>query len=618
MKKSLLLLVSFFVACTMQAQQNELLYGVYTGSGTLKGMGTLKAETYDVAMLLNDPSLVGMRITGINVPLNTAATVTDCKAWLTKQLTLESGNNVSDIASIDFTPEGKWVEVTFAEPYTITEEGVYAGYSLTVPSVDTDNANDPNKVPIMCIASNDLGNLYMHTSRSVRKWRNLPETAYYGTGAYAMVVRLTGDNVKEHAAALLPPDELNTYLSVGKKTTLTLTLENHGTAAISNIDYEMTIGGETIEKHVNVTVKGSYFGSKANLKVEIPAQQTAGTYPVSITVKKLDGVDNEDVQPTTTFTMAYLSEFPKHKPLMEEYTGTWCQYCPRGMAGMEAMNKLYPDDFVGVAFHNGDAMTITQMYPNEVNAFPNGYLDRVQNVNPFSGSSGASLGIKDDWKRRQNIIAPASIVLEATWADDAQTQLQLTSKTTFVRDFGTSPYQLTYILTADGLKGSGKEWYQQNALSGDASAKSDPYLSYYANQPAVIQNLEFNDVAIQISASRGLAMEGTLPASVEGGKTYEHTYTFDISKNELVQDKKKLRPVVVLIDTRTGEAVNADKISLNNEADGIRQVENGLSTFENGAVFDLCGQKVQPELSNSQNSLKKGVYIVNGKKIIIK
>ena len=143
-------------------------------------------------------------------------------------------------------------------------------------------------------------------------------------------------------------------------------------------------------------------------------------------------------------------------------------------------------------------------------------------------------------------------------------------------------------------------------------------MSFYANKPDTIQNLEFNDVAIQLSATRGLAMEGTLPASVEGGKTYEHTYTFDISKNELVQDKKKLRPVVVLIDTRTGEAVNADKISLNNEADGIHQVENGLSTFENGPVFDLCGQKVQPELSNSQNSLKKGVYIVNGKKIIIK
>lgn len=596
----------------MQAQQNELLYGVYTGSGTLKGMGTLKAETYDVAMLLNDPSLVGMRITGINVPLNTAATVTDCKAWLTKQLTLESGNNVPDIASIDFTPEGKWVEVTFAEPYTITEEGVYAGYSLTVPSVDTDNANDPNKVPIMCIASNDLGNLYMHTSRSVRKWRNLPETAYYGTGAYAMVVRLTGDNVKEHAAALLPPDDLNTYLAVGKKTTLTLALENHGTAAISNIDYEMTIGGETIEKHVNVTVKGSYFGSKANLKVEIPAQQTAGTYPVSITVKKLDGVDNEDVQPTTTFTMAYLSEFPKHKPLMEEYTGTWCQYCPRGMAGMEAMNKLYPDDFVGVAFHNGDPMQVTALYPNDVNSFPNGYLDRVLNVNPFSGTNGGSLGIKDDWKRRQNIIAPASIELKAVWADEAQTKLEVTSTTTFVRDFKNSPYQLTYILTADGLKGDTNDWWQVNALSGDAEAKKDPYLAVFANQSSPIKNIEYNDVAIQLSNSRALAMEGTLPGSVEGGKGYEHKYVFDVTENELVQDKTKLRPVVVLIDTTTGEAVNADKVGVSSETDGISEIpsDDELQRAD-GRSYDLQGREL-----NAAHRAMRGIYIVNGKKVI--
>ncbi|MBR0269855.1 MAG: hypothetical protein IJQ48_07600 [Prevotella sp.] len=589
-----------------------MLYGVYTGSGTLKGMGTLKAETYDVAMLLNDPSLVGMRITGINVPLNTAATVTDCKAWLTKQLTLESGNNVPDITSIDFTPEGKWVEVTFAEPYTITEEGVYAGYSLTVPSVDTDNANDPNKVPIMCIASNDLGNLYMHTSRSVRKWRNLPETAYYGMGAYAMVVRLTGDNVKEHAAALLPPDELNTYLAVGKKTTLTLTLENHGTAAISNIDYEMTIGGETIEKHVNVTVKGSYFGSKANLKVEIPAQQTAGTYPVSITVKKLDGVDNEDVQPTTTFTMAYLSEFPKHKPLMEEYTGTWCQYCPRGMAGMEAMNKLYPDDFVGVAFHNGDPMQVTALYPNDVNSFPNGYLDRVLNVNPFSGTNGGSLGIKDDWKRRQNIIAPASIELKAVWADEAQTKLEVTSTTTFVRDFKNSPYQLTYILTADGLKGDTNDWWQVNALSGDAEAKKDPYLAVFANQSSPIKNIEYNDVAIQLSNSRALAMEGTLPGSVEGGKGYEHKYVFDVTENELVQDKTKLRPVVVLIDTTTGEAVNADKVGVSSETDGISEIpsDDELQRAD-GRSYDLQGREL-----NAAHRAMRGIYIVNGKKVI--
>ncbi|MBR5036540.1 MAG: hypothetical protein IKX69_05080, partial [Prevotella sp.] len=75
MKKYLLLFATLLFACSMQAQ-NELLYGVYTGSGTLKGMGTAKAESYDVAMFLNDPSLVGMKIVGMNIPMNSGATLT--------------------------------------------------------------------------------------------------------------------------------------------------------------------------------------------------------------------------------------------------------------------------------------------------------------------------------------------------------------------------------------------------------------------------------------------------------------------------------------------------------------------------------------------------------------
>ena len=279
---------------------------------------------------------------------------------------------------------------------------------------------------------------------------------------------------------------------------------------------------------------------------------------------------------------------------------------------MEAMNKLYPDDFVGVAFHNGDAMTITQLYPNEVNSFPNGYLDRVQNVNPFSGSSGASLGIKDDWKRRQNIIAPASIELKAVWADEAQTKLEVTSTTTFVRDFKNSPYQLTYILTADGLKGDTSDWWQVNALSGDAEAKKDPYLAVFANQSSPIKNIEYNDVAIQLSNSRALAMEGTLPGSVEGGKGYEHKYVFDVTENELVQDKTKLRPVVVLIDTTTGEAVNADKVGVSSETDGISEIpsDDELQRAD-GKSYDLQGREL-----NAAHRAMRGIYIVNGKKVI--
>ena len=542
--------------------QSELLYGVYTGIEPLKGMGTLKAETYDVAMLLNDPSLVGMRITGINVPLNTAATVTDCKAWLTKQLALESGSNIPDITSIDFTPNGNWVEVTFAEPYTITEEGVYAGYSLTVPSVDADNANDPNKVPIMCVASEDIGNLYIHTSRSVRKWRNLPETAYYGTGAYAMIVRLSGEHIKTHAASLLAPDERECFGMINTERPLNLTVVNHGLSEITNIDYEILFDNEKIEHNVDISLRGLYYGAKTNLNIELPAITNKGIQPVDVRITKVNGVRNEDGTPNVSFNICYLNEYPKHKPLMETYTGAWCGWCVREHASMNAMCELYGDDFVGISYHNGDAMECTLTYPNDVEGYPDCFIDRVQKTECFWGSSHQSLGIKEDWNARRTIIPPASISLEAHWTDESLTHLQVTSTTTFIRDFTNSPYQLTYILTEDNMSGSGSEWTQENSYANMTDVANDPYLGPYTNMPYSISGLEFNNVAVQLASSRALALDNTLPTTISAETQYNHTYTFDITQNDLVQDQRNLRPVVLLIDKSTGEVVNAEKVSV--------------------------------------------------------
>jgi len=61
-----------------------------------------------------------------------------------------------------------------------------------------------------------------------------------------------------------------------------------------------------------------------------------------------------------------------------------------------------------------------------------------------------------------------------------------------------------------------------------------------------------------------------------------------------------------------GEATGARSFSLNlGEATGVSQIENGELRMEN-SVYDLQGRRM--ETSN----LKKGVYIVNGKKVIIK
>ena len=111
------------------------------------------------------------------------------------------------------------------------------------------------------------------------------------------------------------------------------------------------------------------------------------------------------------------------------------------------------------------------------------------------------------------------------------------------------------------------------------------------NAGGVITDIEFNDVVIQLANNSPLAIAGCLPSAVQGEVPYEHTYTFDIAGNKLVQDKTKLRPVVVLINTRTGEAVNAEKIRIS-DITGIEAVEAGRTQQSVPMRFDLQGRRV--------------------------
>ncbi|MCP1997127.1 Omp28-related outer membrane protein [Flavobacterium sp. HSC-61S13] len=57
----------------------------------------------------------------------------------------------------------------------------------------------------------------------------------------------------------------------------------------------------------------------------------------------------DDVKPTAD------SKY-EHKVLVEDFTGTWCGWCPRVAHAIEESEKLYPESFVAIALHNGDNM----------------------------------------------------------------------------------------------------------------------------------------------------------------------------------------------------------------------------------------------------------------------
>ena len=482
--------------------------------------------------------------------------------------------------------------MTFETPYVITEEGVYAGYSFTV----TDVTAEADQQPVQTIATEEQGGLFIHTSRTYRQWRELT-----GSGASALVARLGGDGIKSYSATFVMPEELNAYTTVGQETAVTLSLVNHGTTAIRNIDYTIEVNGTTTERHQNVSLAAQYYGRKKSMNATIPPVSQRGTRPVTFTITKINGEDNQDPQPSAELQMAFLAETPKHKPLMEEYTGTWCGWCPRGMAAMEAMTELYGDDFVGVAYHEGDAMQITSLFPREISGYPGCTIDRVgDSMDPFGGSAGGSLGIKNDWTARA--------ALEAVWSDEDKTQILVKSTTSFVRSLSENPYRLTYILVADDLSGTGRYWSQVNNYSGQTGYDSDPYLGPLTKLSGTVLGMKFKDVAIQLSCQGAAALDESLPSSVNDTDDYEHTYVFDITANTLVQDKGKLRVVAALVNTQSGEVVNAEKAAVVDDPTPVQSIQAGA---EQTGIFytDMLGRRVTPHRGEGGLGLPRGIYI---------
>jgi len=87
---------------------------------------------------------------------------------------------------------------------------------------------------------------------------------------------------------------------------------------------------------------------------------------------------NGNTQTTDTETFSVI--IPKQKIVVEDYTGTWCGYCPRVTASIEAIHDV-TDDIAVVAIHNDDEMSIPieEDLRNEfdVFGFPAGRINRT-------------------------------------------------------------------------------------------------------------------------------------------------------------------------------------------------------------------------------------------------
>lgn len=572
-------------------------------SGTVKYFGSEKKENYDVAVMLTGKNLKGLKVESVSVPfMGDNANTSNIRMWITKKLSLVNRKNVVDgpTAEAKLDTAAHVATASFDEPYTIDADTLYVGYSFNVTTLTA-----KTKMPVAVVADASSLGFFIHSSRTFLKWMDKS-----ALGTSAISVTLSG--VETNDASF---DALGTiYGQKETPTQVAMTLRNLGANPISSIDYSYTQGTVTGNGHLDLaTPLAAYYGLSTTVNLTLQAMPTKGDYPVVINLDKVNDQELKGVK--SEGNIIVYNVLPKHRAVMEEYTGTWCGWCPRGLVALEVMSRLYPDDFIGLSYHNGDPMAVMEssQFPSSVSGFPNADIDRrFGSLDPFYGVQNEGFGIETLWKKCCEVVAPASIDAEAAYSDDGKT---INAKATMVFPISLTDgdrYKVEFVLVADDLHGEGESWLQKNYYEPTDKAElkfdeAEPFVQGLQKVPGI----HFDDVVVATTRlNDGLV---SLPATIHEDEPVVIEGSFDFEAVKVRQNASKMRVAALLIDSTTGIIANAAKAQVSGaEKTGIETVNADRLQDEPKAYYDLQGRRL--------NSPRQGLNIIrlaSGKSVVV-
>ncbi|MDE5881092.1 MAG: hypothetical protein K2H60_05130 [Muribaculaceae bacterium] len=560
MKRFLLVMsVGAILTFTVRAVPASMEFS-YCNGETIEYYGYNKNETYDVAIRIADPSVFGAQITGFTVPLPvTQECASDFLGWMTAELRLEDKKNVADIEMKEAELANGMLSVTFNKPYTIPAEGVYVGYSFTITdrngeSTGLDGEGSP-KAPIATVANENPNGFYLHASKSHLKWASMSSTKGCSS---AMTVNLSTDFGDYDAVISIPEDS---YIAVNETGTIPAIVVNHGSSPLVYLDYSYSAGSVNRTNRYELTEPIATFGESAIVNLPVGPFSELAIYDMTVTIDTCNGEINNDSFKSSVGTLHVLPFIPTTRPLVEEFTGLGCGYCPRGYVAMEEMNEQLGDMFIGMAFHtqsyeSGCMVTVTDAnFPIKVDGFPSGDIDRQQAMDPSY--------LPYLWPSYQERIAPADINVEINWADEDYTEFVIESTVKFVENHSDANYSLAIALVADNVYN--ERWGQSNYFSGDKGYPDTALWNLFTQGASKVFGLKFNDVVAYFKDIKGIP--GSIPAEITRNEGIKYSYRIkkedikNIRNEYFLNDDATVHAVAILIDGSTGFSANCNKSS---------------------------------------------------------
>ena len=526
------------------------------------------------------------------------------------------------------------ISIKLPKPLTIGSDGAIVGYSFDGKSSDT---------PVVLAGSSneDGGFLFQFEEDGKRNFMSFGDI--FGQSS-TITVGMDVSDCEANDAAVQAGSESTTLINTAQQYPFYIT--NNSAKPINQITYTITIDNE--EGEVQTLDLNSPIESMATASLPLKKSfEDEGVHTIELKVSKVNGNDNVNKNTSASYSIIALEKSADRVSVVEEQTGTWCGWCPRGHVGLELLNKKLGDKVITLAGHFSgdettvDPMNIYQLTNNSTQAeayadygwvtmqlssmlgsggFPGAMFDRLIAADPYvginttKGKNGTYEFSADALVKtiQEQIPSEADFSMTATWADDKNTDIKVDLTTTFNYDrFGEFPYGVAFVLSENGMTGKGATWKQTNYYSKllgaqGASDYNNPDMSAWFKGGSYVSTTYDNVVVQAWNPLGNAAIVDKSKTDIVKGEGISFNTTLNVN-SDLIQNYDNLTLSALLVNLKSYAVVNAAKVVLGKCAAGIEDVN---SEANNNVVsrYNVNGMHI--------NGAQKGLNIVklaNGK-----
>lgn len=569
MKKFLPLLLLFTALC-LTSRAESIEYGM--GDGHIDGVGAQTAG-YNYSAAIEVPQQVARAIAGNKVTNVTIGFGSGTNKIVNIYLTYDLG------AEPFYTQEGrvsvnKMNSFDLTTPYVIEGKRFYIGYTYHASTSTGRHIGFDNNP---AAASPYFDNLAVWVDGTEPQWSHMGSRF----GSLALTATIEGEKFPAEFAVpggLVMPE----FTRLDTEFTREFSFRNLSTEPVSSVEVTSAINGAAPVAETVTFAEPVAPGALATMEFPTVSNIKTEDFGVTMAVTKVNGRDNIWNFAQSSGSIVSSNSMALRTVVIEEYTGLGCGYCPVGYVGMETMNELHPEGYIGIAVHNysypSDVMRCSDYLP-WCNMYISAAPSATANRSPLTGVFQPSpTGCEAAFLLLSKMVN-AAVAIDARFSDDTRKSVDVNVTTTFGSALSGLEYGIALVVTEDNLGP-----YNQ---ANNYATIGDPCYGFenLGNRVPLI----FNDVARSIVNWQGEI--GSVPATVEEETAYPYSRTLAIPEPmSSTNNYGNFNIIALLIDRKTGEIVNAAKCRIAGTTPDARP--SGIE--EAGA--DIAGADIRIEL----------------------